>query len=401
MKVKERKLAELKPAEYNPRKISDKQLSDLKKSFESFGTMEPAVVNIHPERKDVIISGHQRVKVAQSLGHTTYPCIEVNLSERKEKELNVRMNRNTGEFDFDILVEEFDVEDLVDWGFDEDEFEDLIDVSEHQRGRTDDDEVPEASAEPTTKPGDLYQLGEHRLLCGDALLKNDVDMLLNNKKINICITDPPYGVSYANKNKYLNAISRGNRIQVEIENDHISEKEIMKLWCAVFTIIKDNLDKVNSYYVFGPQIQGMMMMMMMMQKAGLPYRHVIIWVKNNHVLGRCDYNYKHEPILYGWTNTHKFYGKGEFKTSVWPVDKPHKSDLHPTMKPIRLIENALLNSSEKGNICYDPFGGSGSTLIACEKLNRKCRMMEIDPTYCDVIVKRWEGYTGNKAQLIK
>ena len=137
--------------------------------------------------------------------------------------------------------------------------------------------------------------------------------------------------------------------------------------------------------------------MMMMMEAGLPYRHVLIWVKNNHVLGRCDYNYKHEPIFMGWTTKHKFYGNGEFQTSVWDVEKPHSSKLHPTMKPIRLIVNALQNSSERNLICFDGFLGSGSTLIACEKTNRICCGMEIDPIYCQVIIDRWEKFTGEKA----
>lgn len=139
----------------------------------------------------------------------------------------------------------------------------------------------------------------------------------------------------------------------------------------------------------------------MMQKAGLPCHQVIIWVKNNHVLGRSDYNYKHEPILYGWTTKHKFYKNGPFKTSVWEVNKPLKNDLHPTMKPVELIENAILNSSGKGQLVSDPFLGSGSTLIACEKTERKCYGIEIIPLYCDVTIKRWEEFTGHKAELIK
>ena len=201
------------------------------------------------------------------------------------------------------------------------------------------------------------------------------------------------------KNRYLNIISSAKRIQVPILNDHCTEEEIMVLWKKVFEIIRDLLiPEWNSYYIFGPQIQGMMMMMMMMMMdAGLPYRHVIIWVKNNHVLGRCDYNYKHEPLFFGWTTKHEFKKGGEFQTSVWEVDKPHKSDLHPTMKPVRLIENCLLNSSDRDDVCFDPFLGSGTTLIACEKTSRKCYGMEIDPHYCDVIIKRWEDFTNKKA----
>lgn len=161
----------------------------------------------------------------------------------------------------------------------------------------------------------------------------------------------------------------------------------MTLWKKSFELIRDVLAEVNSYYIFGPQIQGMMMMMMM-QEAGLPYRHVIIWVKNNHVLGRCDYHYRHEPIFFGWTKTHKFYGRGQFKTSVWEVDKPLKSDLHPTMKPISLFENGILNSTECGQIVFDPFFGSGPCMVACQNLNRKCRGIEISPAYCAVTLER-------------
>jgi DNA modification methylase len=142
-----------------------------------------------------------------------------------------------------------------------------------------------------------------------------------------------------------------------------------------------------------------MMMMMMMQKARLPYRHVIIWVKNNHVLGRCDYHYRHEPLFFGWTTTHKFHGKGKFNTSVWEIAKPQKSDLHPTMKPIELIEECLLNSSLAKQVVLDPFLGSGSTLIAAEKLGRRARGIELAPNYVDVIVRRWEQFTGKAATL--
>ena len=214
-------------------------------------------------------------------------------------------------------------------------------------------------------------------------------------------TDPPYGVSYGDKNKFLNEIDNGNHIQSEIKFDHMSENETCQLWFNVFENIRDNLAPVNSYYITGPQIQGMMMMMMMMMKAKLPYRHVIIWVKNNHVLGRCDYNYKHEPIFFGWTTKHEFYGLGEFQTSVWEVDKPLKSELHPTMKPVELIVNAILNSSKKDQIVLDPFLGSGSTLIACEQTQRTCYGMEIDPRYVDVIIARWENLTGEKAEKTK
>lgn len=262
------------------------------------------------------------------------------------------------------------------------------------------DEVPEAPKIAKTKTGDLYILGNHRLLCGDATKKEDVDKLMAGQKADMVFTDPPYGVAYADKNKYLNTIARGNRIQTEIQNDHKDINDLKNnIIFPAFCRIKETLNNRSSYYITAPQGGDLLMMMMMMMKAGLPLRHMIIWVKNNHVLGRTDYNYKHEPLLFGWDEVHDFYGKGKHKFSTWEIDKPHKSDLHPTMKPIELIANALLNSTLKEMNILDLFGGSGSTLIACEQLNRKCFMMEIDPLYVSVILERWENFTGKKAVL--
>jgi DNA modification methylase len=217
-------------------------------------------------------------------------------------------------------------------------------------------------------------------------------------------TDPPYGVSYADKNKFLNNADKGNHLQIDIINDHMTLEGTGALWSNTFKVWVDYLNDYHAYYICSPQggdLFLMMMMMMMMNENGFPLRHTIIWVKNNHVLGRTDYNYKHEPILYGWNGKHKFYGGGEQKFSVWNYDKPLKNDLHPTMKPVELIMNAVLNSTQSGNnIVVDMFLGSGSTLIACEKTNRICYGMEIDPIYCQVIIDRWEEFTGLKAEKI-
>lgn len=215
-------------------------------------------------------------------------------------------------------------------------------------------------------------------------------------------TDPPYNVGYSDKNKFLNEADKGNRIQEDIENDSFSDDEEAKdnLWIPAFKIMREYAKEDCSIYVTMPQGGTHMMMMMSVHEAGWKVKHELIWVKNNHVLGRTDYYYKHEPILFGWNEKHKFYGKGSFDKSVWKIPKPQKSDLHPTMKPIELIANALQNSSKVGDIVMDLFGGSGSTLIACEQLGRKCYMAELDPKYCDVIIKRWENLTGKKAELL-
>ena len=240
------------------------------------------------------------------------------------------------------------------------------------------------------------------IMCGDSTRIEDVNMLMDGEKADLVFTDPPYGVSYADKNKFLNSIDKGNRIQTEITADHGNAKDMAQLWGAVFqNISKIILKDCSSYYICSPQGGDLYLMMMMMIENGLPLRHNIIWAKNNHVFGRCDYNYKHEAILYGWNIKHKFFGYGDQKFSVWNYNKPLKNDLHPTMKPVELIVNAILNSSQRNMIVCDPFLGSGSTLIACEKTNRKCYGLEIEPSYVQVIIDRWETYTKREAEKVQ
>ena len=245
-------------------------------------------------------------------------------------------------------------------------------------------------------------MGGHRLICGDSTDPDVIDKLIDGEKADIAFTDPPYNVGYSDKNKFLNEADKGNHIQEDIENDSFSDDEEAKdnLWIPAFKIMREYAKEDCSIYVTMPQGGTHMMMMMSVHEAGWKVKHELIWAKNNHVLGRTDYYYKHEPILFGWNEKHKFYGKGSFDKSIWEIPKPQKSDLHPTMKPIELIANALQNSSKVGDIVLDVFGGSGSTLIACEQLGRICYMCELDPKYCDVIIQRWENLTGKKAELL-
>ena len=227
---------------------------------------------------------------------------------------------------------------------------------------------------------------------------------MGGKRADMVFTDPPYGVSYAEKNTYLNAISRGNCIQKEIVGDHKTIEELAdSIIFPAFCRVKEILAERSSYYITAPQGGDLlMMMMMMMQKAGLILRHMIIWVKNNHVLGRTDYNYKHEPILYGWLKVHDFYGLGEFKFSTWEIDKPLKSDLHPTMKPVALIVNAIQNSCPEGGLMADLFGGSGSSMVASQNTGSRCNMMEISPDYCAVILQRMtDAFPGIEIKRLK
>ena len=384
-----RLISDLSPAEYNPRQLTEKQAKDLATSIERFDLADPIIINLDNK----IIGGHQRINILKSRG-----VVEVDvrvpdrqLTQDEEMELNLRLNRNLGEWDFDALAN-IDEELLKSVGFESKELDRIFQLD----SGADADDVPPQRPQTGIVRGDLYQLGEHRLLCGDSTDKGDVSRLMGDERADMVFTDPPYGVSYNKKNEWLNSIGKANAIGDAIEGDQKSVDELAdSVIYPAFCRIKEILSNRGTYYITAPQ--GGELLMMMMMKAGLVLRHMLIWVKNNHVLGRTDYNYKHEPILFGWVDRHEFYGNGEHQFSVWEIDKPHKSDLHPTMKPVALMVNAIQNSCMRDGIVADFFGGSGSTLIACEQTSRKCRMIEIDPIYCQVIIDRWEKLTGKTA----
>ena len=290
-------------------------------------------------------------------------------------------------------------------------------------------ETPAAPEEPKAKVGDLYQLGEHLLMCGDSTSEESMKKLFGGGVATLVFTDPPYGVAIGDKNRDLNSVNKSTAIEENIIGDTLPPDELYRILVKAFENLRINgASDECSYYVSSPQGGELgLMMMMMMKDAGLPVRHMLIWVKNSATfsLGRLDYDYRHEPIFYTWTKKHNFYGgynttviddttvidKMKRKElielihklmfpkddSVLYCDKPLANNLHPTMKPIKLISKFILNSSKEGDIVGDIFGGSGSTLIACEQLHRKCRMMELDPKYVDVIIERWEDFTGKKA----
>ena len=212
-------------------------------------------------------------------------------------------------------------------------------------------------------------------------------------------TDPPYGVAIGDKNAALDEVQKACRITSNIENDTLSERELYDMLRRAFVNVREACAEDAVYYVTSPQGGSLGLMMMMMRDAGLPVRHVLMWEKNSATfsIGRLDYDYQHEPIFYTWTKSHHNYRGGDMRTTVWKYDKPRKCDLHPTMKPVALIANAIRDGTRKGDIVLDAFGGSGSTLIACEQTGRRCRMIELDPHYCDVIIKRWENLTGKEA----
>lgn len=395
--LEKRDINSLKPYDNNPRNFTEKGLKDLGKSLDNIGMAQ--ALNI--TKDGVVLSGNARLSVLKEKGVQYVDAYVPNreLTEAEQQEVVIRMNANqAGEWDNDLLGDNFNKEDLEEWGLDDIEWSE----EEPTEGLTDDDEVPEVSEKPTAQKGDIWLLGDHRLMCGDSTDPADVALLMNGNKADMVFTDPPYGVSYADKNKNLNFVDKGNRVQREIANDHGDIKSISEnLFKPAFKNLNDSMATGASFYVCSPQGGDQMMMMMMMQAGDIPVKHELMWLKNNIVIGRADYHYKHEPILYGWKKGASHYFTDSRKeNSVWEFDKPLSSKLHPTMKPVELIEYAIGNSSKKGWSVLDLFGGSGSTLIACEKTDRKCYMMELDPHYVDVIIKRWEDYTGNKAELL-
>lgn len=388
----------------NPRH-NEEAVSLVAASIAEFGFKNPIIL----DSKNVIVAGHTRFAAAKKLGLKEVPCIVADdLTEQQIKAFRLADNKvaEAATWDMDLLKIELDGItdiDMSDFGFDLDSLE------EEEKNPEDvkEDEPPEPLAKPKSKLGDIYKLGEHRLMCGDSTSADDVAALMDGAKADLVVTDPPYNVAIGSKNAVLNKLNHdkpGHRIDTDISGDKgMTDEECgQTLWKPAFLNLRNNANDKCSIYCFMPQGGTHMMMMMAMRDAGWQVKHELIWVKNQPVfsMGRLDYDYKHEPILYGWGKGHNFYGK-EYNTSVFEENKPQKSDLHPTMKPVKLIARLINNSSRAGDIVVDAFGGSGTTLIACEQMSRKCYMMEYDPKYVDVIIERWEKMTGKKAQKIK
>jgi DNA modification methylase len=281
--------------------------------------------------------------------------------------------------------------------------DELYDIVENISEEDDFDETKD-HIEVRCKRGDIWQLGEHRLMCGDSVSLEDVKKLMGGAEADMIFTDPPYNVAIGDKNKALNAMAPCERIERNLEGDTFGSDEEcgQKLWKPAFSAMRCVAKDKCAIYVTMPQGGTHMMMMMMMHEAGWQVKHELIWLKNSPTfsMGRLDYDYQHEPICFGWNKGHKKIGGGQFTKSVWAIDKPKKCDLHPTMKPIELVANAIQNSSEEGDVILDAFGGSGTTLLASEQTGRKAYLMEYDEHYCDVIIARWEKFTGKQATKI-
>ena len=454
------KLSQLKVNGDNPRTITNDKLNKLINSILVF----PKMLGIRPvvvDDKMVALGGNMRLNALKLIAKMTpeelgrrlatiadylrksegeritiadywevwlqKPTVEIikasELTEDERKQFIIKDNVAFGTWDYDALANKFDEKLLGDWGMDvwnmqPTTFDDgVTNVGAQQSVPSDseddgvvnieieEDEFDEA-AEPIVcrcKRGDVWQLGNHRVMCGDSANSAEVANLMGGGLADMVFTDPPYGVSIGDKNKALNSVQKAGRCCENIKNDTLGAEELYPILTAAMTNARLNCKPDASYYVTSPQGGELGLMMMMMKDAGLPVRHMLVWVKNcaTFSLGRLDYDYQHEPIFYTWTSKHHNYRKGENRTTIWKYDKPRKCDLHPTMKPVALVANAMMDATLEGDIILDVFGGSGTTLIAAEQLNRSARLMELDEHYCDVIITRWEKLTGKQAVKIE
>lgn len=390
----------LVPNPKNPNKHPPEQIKLLAKIMKHQGWRSPIVVST---RSGFITKGHGRLEAARLNKWTQAPVdLQDYASEADEYADMVADNKiaELAETDMSMVLQ--DVLDLgPDFDFDLLGIPDFKLPEDFEPG-CDEDAIPE-HVEPKTKLGDLYQLGSHRLMCGDATRIDVIEKLMNGEKADLWLTDPPYGVGMEAREKSSNgAWVNKKRVSGKITNDDKPLDQMKIFWRDVAASAYAATTDKASYLWFACQGGDQMMMMMMMSlgEAAWQVKHELIWVKDQMVFGRCDYHYKHEPILYGWKReeSHEWFGDRK-QTSVLEFARPKSSELHPTMKPIELLESLLNNHSGPGQKILDTFGGSGSTMIACHKTGRDAYLCEIDPHYCDVIVARWEKYTGKKATL--
>jgi DNA modification methylase len=402
VRVKELKMvlaSKLVPSPKNFRRHTDGQRAALNGILEEVGFAGAVVTRQLDDGRFEIIDGHLRADVG---GDEEIPIVVTDLSDAEADKVLATYDAIGGMAEIDVPSLEKLVDDLH---FENVSLDEMITevisaaapiLPESPFSGEGSDTVPSAYPEkPVTSDGDVWLLGGHRLVCGDCSRGDRLSSLLVGEKYDLLITDPPYGVSYADKNRFLNVVAPANRIQKPIQHDHSTPEEMSSFWNKTFFSVRRFASPGASYYVTGPQGGDLLLLLQALSHAKFPLRHMLIWKKNNHVLGRSDYHYKHEPIIYGWVEgaSHRWYGDSS-QMSVWEIDKPHASKLHPTMKPLVLYERAIVNSSKTGDVVCDPFAGSGTALIASENLSRRCFAMEIDPGYCDVSIKRWAQHTG-------
>ena len=388
MLIEKKNTVDLLPADYNPRKDlkpGDLEYEKLKRSIEQFGYVEPVIWNKTTGR---VVGGHQRLKVLIDMGHTEVDCVVVELTEEKEKALNVALNKISGDWDKDKLAllisdlqgADFDVS-LT--GFDPAEIDDLFKDTLKEGIKEDDFDVNAELEKPTfSKSGDVWTLAKHRLICGDSTKADTFETLMKGVKANLVITDPPYNVNYEG--------SAG-----KIKNDNMDNEKFYNFLLDAFVNTESAMADDASIYVFHADTEGLNFRKAFYD-AGFYLSGTCIWKKQSIVLGRSPYQWQHEPCLFGWKKKgkHQWY-TGRKESTIWEFDKPKKNGEHPTMKPIPLLAYPIMNSSMTNSVVLDPFGGSGSTLIACEQSDRICYTIELDEKFCDVIVNRYIELVGS------
>ncbi|MBN1321153.1 MAG: DNA modification methylase [Thermoleophilia bacterium] len=391
----------LVPDPANPRRISDAELEALTRSITEFGLVDPIIARAADR---TVIGGHQRLLAARRLGLATVPVIYLDITTEKAQLLNVALNKISGDFDTELLarlLSDLSKEPELDLslsGFEEKEIAQLVRSLEAREKR----DRPEsfdldaalrlAYENPRAKPGDLFQLGEHRVLCGDATSQEDVQRLLGDSKAHMAFTDPPYNVDFGSS---LNPRHKKR----SIKNDKMNPGE-WEAFCRDWALnLLSSVDGALYVCMSGKEWPTVSRIL---AEAGGHWSTTIIWEKDRFVLGRSDYQRAYEPLWYGWREgaKHHFFG-GRDQGDVWRIERPSDSPLHPTMKPLALIERAIENSSRPGDVVLDLFLGSGSTLIACERTGRVCYGMELDPHYCSMALARWEAFSGQRAERVR
>lgn len=387
MEIKELPLKELKPAAYNPRKKlkkGDKEYEKIKQSLLKFGYVDPIIVN-----EDLtVIGGHQRLTVLKDLDYETAKCVIVDLPKEDEKALNIALNKITGQWDealladllLDLQESDFNL-DLT--GFEPPEIDDIFSNVHDKELSEDEFDVEEELKKPTvSRHGDIWQLGKHRVICGDSTKAETYKQLLDDRKANLVVTDPPYNVDV-------------EETAGKILNDNMSDGDFYQFLRSMFTQVENHMETDASIYVFHADTEGLNFRKAF-KDAGFYLSGCCIWKKNSLVLGRSPYQWQHEPCLYGWKKKGKHQWFSDRKqTTIWEYDRPKSSKDHPTMKPIQLMAYPIQNSSMRGTIVLDPFLGSGSTLIAADQTGRVCYGIELDEKFVDVIVKRYIEVTGD------
>lgn len=387
MEIKELPLKELKPAAYNPRKKlkkGDKEYEKIKQSLLKFGYVDPIIVN-----EDLtVIGGHQRLTVLKDLDYETAKCVIVDLPKEDEKALNISLNKITGQWDEALLadllldLQESDF-NLYLTGFEPPEIDDILSNVHDKELSEDEFDVEEELKKPTlSRHGDIWQLGKHRVICGDSTKAETYKQLLDDRKANLVVTDPPYNVDV-------------EETAGKILNDNMSDGDFYQFLLSMFTQVENHMEDDASIYVFHADTEGLNFRKAF-KEAGFYLSGCCIWKKNSLVLGRSPYQWQHEPCLYGWKKKGKHQWFSDRKqTTIWEYDRPKSSKDHPTMKPIQLMAYPIQNSSMRGTIVLDPFLGSGSTLIAADQTGRVCYGIELDEKFVDVIVKRYIEVTGD------